>query len=147
MVRKWVVTFEGEKPGPADDFELTFIDIREVLGGFIEFKPVFIEKLRDLMQNFDHYNPIKNIKEVRPPEAIDIDIGQFLVVLATDKEGRKVGFLMISAGGGKLVLSAIWPSPFAQAIERENKLLDAYLYALIERPDLWRDVWAVIAME
>ncbi len=145
MVKKWVITFKGEKPGSADDFELTFIDIREVLDEFVQFNPSFIEELRDLIQSMGHYNSIKNIKDVRPPEAIDVDIRRYLVILATDKKGRKIGLLLIGIGDDKLVLSALWPAPFAQAISRDRELLDVYVYALVKRPDLWRDVWAVTA--
>lgn len=147
MAKNWVVTFEGEKPGPADDFSLEFIDTREALGSYIEFKPIFMEKIVELVNNEKHYNPIKNIKKIESPEIAELDIKNFWVILGTDNEGRKIGLLLANLEEEKQLLCGIWPPPFVEAIKENREIFDAFIGALIEKPEFWREVWAVIAME
>ena len=147
MAKNWVVTFEGEKPGPADDFSLEFIDTREVLGSYVEFKPIFMEKIVELVNKEKHYNPIKNIKKIESPEIAELDIKNFWVILGTDNEGRKIGLLLASLEGEKQLLCGIWPPPFVEAIKDNREIFDVFIGALIEKPEFWREVWAVIATE
>jgi len=146
LVRQWVVTFEGEKPGPADDVKVSFVDIIEVLGEIPVLKEMFLDRLLERIKESDNYYTWSNIKSVVPPEEIELGLEQYYIILGVDKEGRKYGLLMILTGKG-VVLGGIWPVGLAEAIKEDKELLNGLLFTLLEKPDFWQEVVFVYAMK
>ncbi len=144
MTRKWVVLFEGKKPGPADDFTVEFVDIREILGGIPTYKPLLFEKLTENIKEQENYYPWENIKNVIPPEEVPFGLSSYFILLAIDKNNLKFGLFMILLED-QVVLGGIWPQEFAEAIKEDNEILDGVLYALLEKPDNWKEVFLVYA--
>ncbi len=144
MVRQWVVTFEGQKPGPADDVEVGFVDIIEILGEIPVLKRMFLDRLLEQIKASENYYTWSNIKNVTPPEELDLRLEQYFIILGVDREGRKYGLLMILTGEG-IILGGIWPTALADAIKEDKKLLNALLFTLAEKPDFWDEVVFVYA--
>lgn len=144
MTRKWVVLFEGKKPGPADDFTVEFIDIREIIGKIPVYKRLLFEKLVENIKNYDNYYSWENIKGVNPPEEVPFELGNYFILLAVDNNNLKFGLFMILQGDD-IILSGIWPEELAEAIKEDHEILDGVLHAFLERPDNWREVFLVYA--
>lgn len=145
-LRQWVVTFEGEKPGPADDVEVNFVDIIEILGEIPVLKMIFYEKLLECIKQNDNYHAWSNIKSVVPPEEIELGLEQYFVILGVDGEDKRYGFLMILTQKG-IALGGIWPEGLAEAIKEDKSLLNGIFFMLLERPGFWKEVVFVYAVE
>lgn len=144
MERKWLVRFEGDKPGPADDFELEFVDVVEILGKIPIYKKLLFDKLIEAIKQNDNYYVWENIKNIKPPEEVPFSLGNYFIILAIDKEGLKFGILMVLFQE-KVILGGLWPSELADAVKKDNDILDAVLYTVLEKPDNWKELVVVYA--
>lgn len=144
MERKWVVLFEGEKPGPADDFSLDFVDIIEVLGEIPVYKRMVFDRLVRNIKMHENYKHFENIKDITPPEKVPFSLQSYFILLGIDDEGLKYGLLMILLED-RVVLGGIWPEALAEAIKSDPKILDGLIYAFMERPSNWKEVIIVYA--
>ncbi|MEX0568349.1 MAG: hypothetical protein Q6363_004210 [Candidatus Njordarchaeota archaeon] len=145
-MKEWKVTFEGEKVGREDDFDLIFSDMVDVWGEYTSIKPVFLERLFSLVETQENYSHIPNIKRIESPEKIDVNINDYIIVLCIDKNELRFGLLIKKAGGGLKVI-AIWPRVFATAVKDNKRLLAGVVAFLVERPDNWRRVDIVTPIE
>lgn len=144
LVKKWVVLFEGEKPGPADDFTIEFIDIRDIIGKIPSYKRMLLDKLVENVNTYDNYYPWENIKSVTPPEEVPFSLQSYFIILARDQNDLKFGLFMILLED-QVVLGGVWPKGLAEAISENEKILDGVLYAFLERPDNWKELFVVYA--
>ncbi|MEX0568569.1 MAG: hypothetical protein Q6363_005325 [Candidatus Njordarchaeota archaeon] len=144
MARKWVVLFEGDKPGPADDFELEFTDIIEVLGEIPIYKKLLFDKLIDSIKQNENYYVWENIKDIKPPEEVPFGLDNYFIVLAVDKEELRFGILMVLYQE-KVIVGGLWPSELAEAVKEDHDILDAVLYTVLEKPENWKELVVVYA--
>ncbi|MCD6514171.1 MAG: hypothetical protein J7L07_04535 [Candidatus Odinarchaeota archaeon] len=146
MSRKWDIVFEGEEPGTADDFTLTFIDLRDIMGDFLELKEKAMRILVDLIKSHDNYHAVGNIKEVIPPELEEIELQSIWALLGIDKDDLRFGFLFRSSEEGSLLIG-VWPKAYADAIKDNNRLLGGVIIAMLEKPNNWKCVDAVLPLK
>jgi len=147
LAKIWRVVFEGEEPGPADDFELDFADLRDLIGDTLILKEEALEILKKRLKQYDHYNAIGNIKDVSiPPGEEIIPLKAFFALLGIDKQELRFGFLMFLEGG-RVILVAVWPEPYAEAIKNEPNLIGGVISSMIDDPDNWRRVDVVLPLE
>ncbi len=139
MARTWKVLFEGKEPGPADDFTVTFTDIRDILGGIPVFKMELLTRIAGNIKKYDNYSLIGNVKEVTPPEELEFLPEQYFVLVAEDKKGLKFGFLMILLEDG-VAIAGLWPTDFAAVTKEDNRIMDGVLYHVLESPGNWKTV-------
>lgn len=148
MVRQWIVTLEGRKPD-SEEFEyieMIFSDIMEIFGGVPILKRAFIEKIVEMIRMGENYHAWSSIKEVIPPEEVEVGLDQYFIILAADKEDRKYGFLIILIKAG-VAICGIWPEALANAIREKKRILDTILFSLAEKPELWSEVILVCSRE
>jgi len=144
LTRTWRVIFEGEEAGAADDFELDFYDIRDILNkDFIGLKKEAIDIIKGKIKTEENYHAIGNIKEIIGPEGEDIVEERFLALLGIDKNELRFGFLFAFVEEG-ILLVAVWPKVYADAVRDNERLLSGVIYYMVERPDNWRRVDMVL---
>ncbi|MGQ4891646.1 MAG: hypothetical protein ACP6IP_04055 [Candidatus Njordarchaeia archaeon] len=146
MSKIWKVTFEGEDPGPADDFNLDFIDMNETIGSYLALKKEALDILEKLMKEKENYNVIGNIKDVSIPIPENIPIGAFFALLGIDKEELRFGFLLLM-GKDELLLVGIWPEPFVDAVKENTNIMNAVVGSMLEQPENWRRVDLILPIE
>jgi len=146
MPREWCVTFEGEEPGLADDFVLTFIDIRDIIGGYIGVKEKVMQILAELIEKHDNYHAIGNIKDIGVPEGEEIELESTWALLGIDKNELRFGCLFITTEQG-IVLIGIWPRAYAEAVRENDRLLGGVIAAMLDRPDNWRRVDVILPIK
>ena len=147
LPRVWKIIFEGESPGIADDFELDFQDIRDILKGeFIGLKPEVLDIIKEKISSEENYHATGNIKEIISPEGEEISKDQFIALLGIDKKGLKFGFLLAFTSEGILVV-AVWPKGYADAIKSNEKLLGGVIYYLVDRPANWERVDVILPIK
>ncbi|MCD6515721.1 MAG: hypothetical protein J7L07_12415 [Candidatus Odinarchaeota archaeon] len=146
MSRIWKVVFEGEEPGVADDFELSFVDVRDVIGRFLGVKREAMNKITENIKNEEKYSAIGNIKEVVSPEGEELSLGGFIALLGIDKNDLKFGFLFAFIEN-EAMLIAIWPEPFADAIKENENILGGVIYYMVEKPDNWKRVDLILPIK
>jgi len=145
MVKRWTVLFERNKPGLVDDLVVEFVDIREILEGIPVFKRLLFEKIAESIKKYDNYYPWKNIKDVTPPEHVPFELSNYFVLLGVDNNNLKFGLFMILLGD-QVILGGIWPEELVEAVRENKDILEGVLYAFIEKPDNWREVFLVYAI-
>mgnify|MGYP000073557020 CR=1 FL=1 len=146
MPREWRVTFEGEEPGSADDFVLTFIDIRDIIGSYIGVKEKVMQILAELIEKHDNYHAIGNIKDIGVPEGEEIELESTWALLGIDKNELRFGFLFITTEQG-IMLIGIWPGAYAEAVRENDRLLGGVIAAMLDRPDNWRRVDVILPIK
>ena len=146
MTRKWKVTFEGEEPGTADDFILSFTDMRDVVGNFWALKEKVIELLAELVDRHENYHAIGNIKDVATPGEEEVDVGAVWALLGIDKDDLRFGFLLVAIKEGTLLVG-LWPEPYAEAAKENSRLIGGVIAAMLERPDNWKRVDVVLPIK
>lgn len=141
LTRQWVVTLEGKEPrsGEAMDIGMNFSDVVDIFGGVPILKRSFLEKIVEMIGRGENYYAWNNIKDVKPPEEVDVNLDQYFIILAADKGNRKYGFLMILIKAG-VALCGIWPEALANAVRKNKEILDRILFSIAERPDTWEEV-------
>ncbi len=145
-MRTWKVLFEGAEPGAADDFELEFVDIRDILGKVIGLKHEAIDAIISRIKAHDNYHAIGNIKNVTDPEGEDLSKEAFFALLGIDKNELRFGFLILSTDEGTLIVG-LWPGAYAEAVKDDERLLGGVIFAMIERPDNWRRVDLILPIK
>ncbi len=146
MAREWHVTFEGEEPGTADDFILTFTDMKEVVGNYLGLKEVVMKTLANLIKAHQNYSAIGNIKEIQPPPGEQVNIRGVWALLGIDKEGLRFGFLFVAMREGS-ILVGVWPKPYAEAVKQNERLLGGVINSMLRDPDNWRRVDVILPLE
>jgi hypothetical protein len=142
----WDITFDGEDPGTADDFVLSFIDCSFLVGEPL-LTNEFMDDLILLIKKHENYNIIGNIKEI-----VD-DIGEIqsdkniYAMLGILHNGLRVGFLL-----GNLIdndkdywhIAAIWPQQFAQKVVENQEIFHKALLMFVDKPDEWLRVDLIV---
>ena len=142
----WDVTFEGEHPGAADDFVLSFID-----SSFLVGEPLltnqFIEDLVLITKQNDHYNIIGNIKEIIDDEGIDQSDKNIYAVLGILKNGLRIGFLIgnvVESSQDFWHIAAVWPEALAKKVLENPEVFKTALLLLVDQPEEWVRVDIII---
>jgi len=146
MTRTWSVIFEGAEPGTADDFELSFTDLRDVLGGYRGLKEIALNILLELTRKHENYHVIGNIKNIIPPEGTSINESNVWVLLSIDNNNLRFGFLLSVTTESQLILG-LWPEPYVEVVMDDERLLNGVIAAILERPDNWRRVDVVLPIK
>lgn len=135
----WHVVFDGEDPGPSDDFMLNFVDCSDLVGEPL-LNNNFIDDLILHIKKHEHYNIIGNIKNISDDNDEDQSDKNIYALLGILKNGLKVGFLL-----GNIILeekdlwhvAAIWPTDFALEVIKDQSVFQNALLLVIDDPDQW----------
>lgn len=152
MGRIWKILFEGDKPGPADDFELKFRDTKDIFGKEVPaFKREFFDKIIEAIKNNDNYYVWENIKSITPPKDAQIEltlytIDNYFIILGIDQDDLRYGILMLLTEDA-VIVRGIWPDGLVDAIKKDHEFLDGVLFGVLGRPDLWKEVVVVYAKQ
>lgn len=144
----WDVTFEGESPGSADDFVLSFVD-----SSFLVGEPLltneFIDDLVLITKQTDHYNIIGNIKEIIDDEGVNQSDKNICAILGILRNGLRIGFLI----GNVIVdnqdfwhIAAVWPEGLARKVVENPEVFKTALLLLVDQPEEWARVDIIIPL-
>ncbi|MHA1998177.1 MAG: hypothetical protein ACTSU9_08670 [Promethearchaeota archaeon] len=135
----WNVVFDGEDPGPSDDFSLKFIDCSTLVGEPL-LNNLFIDDLIMLIKKEDHYNVIGNIKMIIDDGGADQSDKNIYALLGIMKNGLKLGFLLgnvIENESDLWHVAAIWPDEYAIQVLDDQNLFMKGLLLIIDKPEEW----------
>jgi hypothetical protein len=142
----WDVTFEGEKPGTADDFVLSFVD-----SSFLVGEPLltnqFVDDLVLITKQTDHYNIIGNIKEIIDDEGVNQSDKNIYAILGILNNGLRIGFLIgnvIENSQDFWHVAAVWPEGLARKVLENPEVFRTALLLLVDQPETWARVDIII---
>ncbi|MHA1714591.1 MAG: hypothetical protein ACTSXP_03020, partial [Promethearchaeota archaeon] len=142
----WLITFDGEDPGPSDDFTLKFIDCSYLVGEPL-LKQKFLKDLIALVEEHDHYNIIGNIKEIIDDAGKNLSDKNMYTLLGILKNGLKIGFLLgniVDKGKDLWHVAALWPFEFAAAVDKNLEYFVKSLILFVDKPEQWTRVDLII---
>ncbi|MFX1296748.1 MAG: hypothetical protein ACFFD2_18065 [Promethearchaeota archaeon] len=137
---RWTVKLEGALPGTEDDFNLSFIDIRDVIGP-ISLKRYIIQDILDTAKDNVHYTELPNIKEVSSDENDIIPYDRITLILATLKDKKiQIGILLYLSDELTYEVRGIRSNDFIDQIRKDDKKITEILTKLAKNPNLFEDV-------
>jgi len=142
----WEVTFEGASSGVSDDFNLKFVDLKDIIDKYLVLNTKFLEDMKDQISSKENYSAIGNIKSVTDPEGKSVTTNAFFAVMCIDIKDRKFGYLFVITAEGT-VLAAIWPEGFAEAVKQDSRLLQGVLAFIIKQPDFWKSIDVILPIK
>ena len=138
-MREWRVTFEGAETGSADDFVLSFVDMRDIVGEFRRLKYEVMMTLTTNADKYDNYHVIGNTTHVVSPDQQIVDPRIIWAVIGTDKEGSRFGFLIAKTNSNILIIG-VWPKSYAETIKGSERAFQEILTAILAEPYRWKRV-------
>ncbi|MGQ4915256.1 MAG: hypothetical protein ACP6IU_11025 [Candidatus Asgardarchaeia archaeon] len=142
----WEVTFEGASSGVSDDFNLKFVDLKDIIDKYLVLNTKFLEDMKDQISSKENYSAIGSIKNVTDPEGKSVTTNAFFAVMCIDIKDRKFGYLFVITAEGT-ALAAIWPEGFAEAVKQDSRLLQSVLAFIIKQPDFWKSVDVILPIK
>jgi len=139
LTRKWNIVFEGPTPGVAENFEIEFVDAKDVLGNYLGFKTTVFNELLGMINVNENYYSELTLKNITSPEKENFSDKPIVALLALDKNKLKFGLLLLITEEDTVIIG-LWPSSFAQAIKEDENVLLGTLTALLRDPENWERV-------
>lgn len=90
----------------------------------------------DLVQTNEKYHLFPELSDVEPPDEqfVQKDV-EFIIIIARSTKTLPYGILIVFENEtGTFKIEALWPESFAIACQKNSKLLDAAIRALVEHP-------------
>ena len=134
----WKVKFEGKDPGPADDFVLEFIDMRDI-HGLMAINQEHIEQMLKLFDTHKNYHILGNIKEVTSPSGENFSNKEIYALLGINVQQMKYGILL-GRTENELIIMGVWPRHFAGAVREDEAFLNHVFFAFLNMPETWSRV-------
>lgn len=149
---KWVVEFDGEDPGPSDDFVFEFTKIKSVVSdpSIYKISKNFVNNLTMLISSKKNYSIIGNIKKIISPdgtEYTDKAIYALIGFIMFKDTKLQVGFLLAEYSDNTFGLLGIWPDEFVRVVEQDNPLLTNFLQLIVNAPEKWNSVYLVVPIK
>ncbi|MFX0100160.1 MAG: hypothetical protein ACFFCS_11315 [Candidatus Hodarchaeota archaeon] len=142
----WHIIFDGEDPGPSDDFALEFMDCSFLVGEPL-LKNDFLEDLISLVKKHEQYNIIGNIKKINDDLGENQTDKNIYALLGIMNNGLRIGFLLGNVIDGEINywhVAALWPEEFALNVIKDQDLFKLALMSFLEKPDEWARVDLII---
>lgn len=142
----WSIIFDGEDPGPSDDFALEFMDCSFLVGEPL-LKNDFLEDLILLVKEQDQYNIIGNIKKINDDLGEDQTDKNIYALLGIMNNGLRLGFLLGNVIDGETNywhVAALWPENFALNVIKDQAIFKSALLSFVKKPDEWARVDLII---
>jgi len=142
----WNIIFDGEDPGPSDDFALEFMDCSFLVGEPL-LKNEYLEDLISLVKKNEQYNIIGNIKKIHDDLGEDQTDKNIYALLGIMNNGLRIGFLLGNVIDGDINywhVAALWPEEFALNVMDDQEIFKNALMAFVEKPDEWSRVDLII---
>ncbi len=145
---RFVVAFEGDKPGVLDDWKAEFVPYWVVNDpeNPILLPPSLSENLDKIISENRHYIKHETLKSVYTPSNITQDLEQleYLVIFARQSGGKipvkEIGFLIKEVPGRILILMGYWPTELTTYLKQSKNLLNQLLHSLFNAPNSWESV-------
>lgn len=135
----WNIIFDGEDPGPSDDFSLKFVDCSSIVGEPL-LKHSFMDDLILHIKRHQHYNVIGNIKKIIDDGGDDQSDRNIYALLGILKNGLRLGFLLGNVMENEMDLwhvAAVWPDEFALQVLKDQEIFRKGLLLIIDQPSTW----------
>ncbi len=146
----WTVMFDGEDPGPSDDFVFKFRSLEslniETRDYALDEK--YVEALIKHTEIYDHYSIFGNIKKIVSPDGKEYSGKAFyaLVGFYKSKDGGEdlgVGVLIAKLLAGDFDVLGIWPDDVAEMSQGDPEKIDRLFRNFLDYPDEWSDVMII----
>ncbi len=146
----WHVTFDGEYPGPSDDYTLEFKSM-EAIGSKDKASVIvrkFVDQLIEMVKFHENYHIVGNIKSVISPSNEDHSDKAMFAIVGFYQPGRdepeiRIGLLIAELIGGNFQLLGIWPDEAADASQGNIESLSILLDKFLNLPDVWTNVFLI----
>jgi len=138
-MREWGVALEGEEVCTKYGPELTFTDLRDLVGEFRRIKWEILAILTSYIERYDNYHTGSNVKQAVSPEQQEISKEFITILLGISKDGSKYGFL-IARTNGDIIIIGVWPKSYAENIKKGERAFHETFTAMIENPENWERI-------
>ncbi len=147
----WTVKFDGEDPGPSDDFVFKFRSLESLNPEATAYAldKEYIESLIRKAQIYNHYAIFGNIKEVIAPDGTDHSEEAIYALVGFHKsdipnEDVEVGVLLAEFVDGDFGVLGIWPDDAAEISKGDPERLEKMFHLLLESPHEWTHVMLIL---
>jgi len=138
-MREWSVTLEGEEVCTKYGPELTFIDLRDLIGEFRRIKWELLAILTSYIERYNNYHAGGSVKQAFSPEQQEVNKEFITILLGESKDGSKYGFLIARTGGDMLIIG-VWPEHYAENVKESERAFHETFTAMIENPENWERI-------
>jgi len=143
----WSVLFEGEEPGPEDDWVHEFVDSKKDIASSMQIKLEFFRDLFTACKSSTHYQIMRQIKCIRSNlnEIVPIDCS-FIIAAQRKQDGVQVDLLLHQTDQGFEIIG-IWPLQQADFFRKNQDLLKMLIVQIVKSPELFERVNIFIPVE
>jgi hypothetical protein len=143
----WSVLFEGEQPGPEDDWVHEFVDCKEAIASSMQIKVEFFRDLLTTCKSSTHYQIMRQIKYVKSNlnEVVPIE-DSFIISAQRKEDGLQVDLLLHQTDQG-IEIIGIWPLQQADFFRKNQDLLKLLIVQIVKSPELFERVNIFISIE
>ncbi len=148
----WVVEFDGEDPGPSDDFTFEFASIESIIRNSSDYKlsKNFINEISMLISSRENYSIIGNIKKITSPDGkVYTNKAIYALIGLIEIDGTKLqtGCLLAEYSDDTFGLLGLWPDGLVEAVKSDRSLLTNLLKLIVNAPAKWDGVYLILPIE
>ena len=146
MAKTWNVTMEGADLGPSDDFNVTFLDSKDIIGK-APLNKRFVDDLKYNIKNHSHYKAIRNIKSIESStgdKPATNTVGVIVAKAASDD--LQFGFLFTEIKKDSYEIIGLWPDDFARVCKAKRDMYRKFMVNLVQNPATFADVQVVLSV-
>ncbi|MDD1777368.1 MAG: hypothetical protein LUQ65_04300, partial [Candidatus Helarchaeota archaeon] len=143
----WSVLFEGEQPGPEDDWVHEFVDSKQDIAASVQINVEFFRDLLTTCKSSTHYQIMRQIKQIKSNlnEVVPIE-SSFIISAQRKEDGLQVDLLLNQTDQG-IETIGIWPLQAADFFRKNQDLLKTFIVQIIKCPELFERVNIFISVE
>ncbi len=143
----YIITFEGQAPGPSDDIVYEFMDIESFIGSgnAMSLSFEFLSRMTDLVEQYEHYKLIGNVKTVKSPfneDLSDSEIHALIGRIVLEGQEIDIGILIRETMEGAFIIG-LWPDGIASFLGQDPNRINQLLQSILNRPTDWDFVYLI----